>query len=107
MLRARRQANRTGDRRGRNRTSFRGVCTRCGHRKRGPLGVYVVHEPVVVSFFHDHGTGVRTEPYWDLEFLWDDAVLEEGAGSSAAYRLTVDGSGQLIESSDAGADADP
>ena len=97
---------------------FRGVCTRCGHRKRGPLGVRVVHEPVVVSFFHDHGTGVRTEPYWDLEFLWDDAVLEEGAGSSAAYRLTVeagedrlaltvDGSGQLIESSDAGADADP
>ncbi|MDY6765117.1 MAG: hypothetical protein SV377_05440, partial [Halobacteria archaeon] len=69
---------------------FRGICTQCGHWKRGPVGVCILLHPVVVSFFQEHGIDVRTEPYWNLDFLFDDSYVERLSEDPLELKVRVE-----------------
>lgn len=89
---------------GRSYHQFRGLCSRCGHWKRGPVGVCALSHPATISFFHQHGVNVVTEPHWELDFLADDEFVEVRSTNplELELRLVVDDDQLLTTINDVG-----
>lgn len=47
-------------------------CRNCKHEESGPIYVYVLDHPAVVSLFYDHGIDIRTVPYWELRHYFTE-----------------------------------
>ncbi|KZN25333.1 hypothetical protein A4G99_02175 [Haladaptatus sp. R4] len=43
-------------------------CPRCGFQSGFPVGIIALFHPDVISFFAEHGTDVRSTPFWTLDF---------------------------------------
>jgi len=43
------------------------TCGGCGMVSGSPIGMYLLREPAVVAFYHDHGVAVTETPLWELE----------------------------------------
>jgi DNA-binding transcriptional ArsR family regulator len=55
-------------------------CERCPKGGLLSLGMYLMRDPAVVSFHHEHGVCLESEPFWRLPFLMEesgDLVSEE------------------------------
>ncbi|WP_435344720.1 DUF7351 domain-containing protein [Haloarchaeobius sp. HRN-SO-5] len=67
------------------------ACERCGTTMQSSLGVCLLHEPDLVTFYRDHGVDVRETHLWLLDVLQEPA--EQVSDDPPRYRLetTVDG----------------
>jgi len=61
------------------------TCEGCGLVSGSPVGLYLLCEPVVVAFYHDHGVDVTEAPLWELD-LW---VAEPTVCSREPLRLSL------------------
>jgi len=66
---------------------FHGDCGRCGLQYGLSVGTMVVPHPAVISFFHERGTDVRSQPVWTLDFCQPGA---ETVASEEPFRVRVD-----------------
>lgn len=93
---------------GRSYHQFRGLCTKCGHLKRGPVAVCTLTHPAVISFFHDHGRTPLSEPYWELDFIYDHELVDVLSTEPLKLELrfdadedrlatTIDGTGRVVD----------
>jgi hypothetical protein len=62
-----------------------GTCEGCGRISGSPVGLHLLREPVVVSFYHDHGVDVTEAPLWELDL----AVAEPTVRSEGPLRLAL------------------
>ena len=83
------------------------TCVGCGYVSGSPMGAYLLSEPAVVSFYHDHGVDITETPFWALELLIaEPAVRSEDPlrlllsveRESERLTLTVDEHAQLLDS---------
>lgn len=97
-----------GDEEARWTYRFEARCPECGPLFEVPVGMAVVRHPAVVSFYWDRGVDVRSKRPWDLDPFGDGAV-ERLADDPPRFRatverdgrrltLTLDGSGNVVES---------
>jgi hypothetical protein len=83
------------------------TCVGCGYVSGSPMGAYLLSEPAVVAFYHDHGVDVTETPFWALELM----IAEPTVHSEDPLRLllsierdderltlTVDEHAQLLDS---------
>ena len=71
------------------------VCKQCRHELCSPVGLVLLDEAVVVSFYDQHGIDLSERPYWTLPWCVDD---EYTTLETDPWRVTVDiplGSEQL------------
>lgn len=61
------------------------TCEGCGRISGSPVGLYLLREPVVVSFYHDHGVDVTETPLWELNLV----VAETTVRSEDPLRLAL------------------
>ncbi len=64
------------------------VCQQCGHELCSAVGLGLLDQSEVVTFYGDHGIGLSTTPYWHLDWCVDDepvSVVQENP-----WRLQVD-----------------
>ncbi|ERH11137.1 MAG: hypothetical protein J07HX64_02918 [halophilic archaeon J07HX64] len=61
------------------------TCTGCGRVTRSPVGVYLLDEPAVVAFYHDHGIDVTETPLWALDL----PIAEPTVRSEDPLRLSL------------------
>jgi len=66
---------------------YHGRCERCGFHHALPVGIYLLGDPAVESFYHERGVDVRSRPFWTLPFCRRGA---ETVVSTAPLRLRVD-----------------
>ena len=77
---------------GRAVAAFR--CRTCGHGVRTPVTLSLLEHPAVVAFHHDHGTGVRDRPLWNVGDEWrETAVSLDPVAVVVSVRLD----GELLE----------
>jgi len=83
------------------------TCEGCGMVSGSPVGMYLLREPVVVAFYHDHAVDVTETPFWalDLPITEPTVVAEEPLRLSLSVErdgerlaLTVDEHAQLLDS---------
>ncbi|MFC6963670.1 winged helix-turn-helix domain-containing protein [Halocatena marina] len=48
------------------------VCERCTNRTVNSVGAYLLYQPIVVAFHHDHGIDVTETPIWEIPWLRDE-----------------------------------
>jgi len=48
------------------------VCEQCRHELCSPVGLVLLDETVVASFYDDHGIDLSNRPYWTLPWCVDD-----------------------------------
>ncbi|KAB1197217.1 MULTISPECIES: helix-turn-helix transcriptional regulator [Haloferax] len=48
-------------------------CERCPKDSQISLGMYLMRDPAVVSFHHEHGVNLESEPFWRLPFLMEES----------------------------------
>jgi DNA-binding transcriptional ArsR family regulator len=48
-------------------------CERCPKDSVLSLGMYLMRDPTVVSFHHEHGVHLESEPFWRLPFLMEES----------------------------------
>ncbi|MFC7057116.1 DUF7351 domain-containing protein [Halovenus salina] len=51
------------------------TCEGCGRVSGSPLGMYLLREPPVVAFYHDHGVDVTETPLWTLDLVIAEPTL--------------------------------
>jgi hypothetical protein len=61
------------------------TCSGCGRVSASPVGMYVLDEPAVVAFYHDHGVDVTETPLWALEL----SIVEPTVRSEEPLRLSL------------------
>ena len=61
------------------------TCEGCGVVSASPVGMYLLREPAVVAFYHDHGVDVTGTPFWALEL----PVAEPTVVSRDPLRLSL------------------
>jgi len=61
------------------------TCTGCGRVSRSPVGMYLLGEPAVVAFYHDHGVDVTETPLWALDL----PIAEPTVRSEDPLRLSL------------------
>ncbi|PSQ30823.1 hypothetical protein BRD16_06250 [Halobacteriales archaeon SW_6_65_46] len=61
------------------------TCEGCGRVSGAPLGMYLLREPPVVAFYHDHGVDVTETPLWELELV----IAEPTVCSEDPLRLSL------------------
>lgn len=89
------------------------TCEGCGMISSAPVGTYLLREPAVVAFYHDHGVDVTETPLWALNLPIADptVVAEDPLRLSLSVErdrerltLTVDEHAQLLDSERTDAD---
>jgi len=51
------------------------TCEGCGRVSGSPLGMYLLREPPVVAFYHDHGVDITETSLWDLGLVIADPTV--------------------------------
>lgn len=83
------------------------TCEGCGMVSGSPMGMYLLREPAVVAFYHDHAVDVTGTPFWALEMpIVDPTVRSEDPlrlslsveRDGERLTLTVDEHAQLLDS---------
>ncbi|MFB6118907.1 winged helix-turn-helix domain-containing protein [Halosegnis sp.] len=68
-------------------------CQRCHHTIHSSVGLVLLDDAEVVSFYRDHGIDLNAVPYWTLEWCVTDehTTVEQvgGDGPGDAWRITV------------------
>lgn len=89
------------------------TCEGCGMVSSAPVGMYLLREPAVVGFYHDHGVDVTRTPFWALELpIVDPTVVAEDPlhlslsveRDGERLTMTVDEHAQLLDSERADVD---
>lgn len=61
------------------------TCSGCGRVSSCPVGMYLLDEPAVVAFYHDHGVDLTETPLWALEL----SIVEPTVRSEEPLRLSL------------------
>jgi len=61
------------------------TCEGCGTVSGSPIGTYLLREPAVVAFYHDHGVDVTDAPLWELDL----PIVEPTVRSEEPLRLSL------------------
>jgi hypothetical protein len=61
------------------------TCTGCGRVSSSSVGMYLLREPAVVAFYHDHGVDVTETPLWALDL----PITEPTVRSEDPLRLSL------------------
>ncbi|PSP56380.1 transcriptional regulator [Halobacteriales archaeon QH_7_66_36] len=66
-------------------------CQRCHHTIYSSVGLVLLDDAEVVSFYRDHGVDLNTVPYWTLEWCVTDeyTTVEQAGDEDGAWRITV------------------
>ncbi|WP_436927872.1 winged helix-turn-helix domain-containing protein [Halosimplex amylolyticum] len=72
-------------------------CGHCGADHFLSVGLAVLYEPAVVSFFRDHGTDVTSLPHWELEWAMTDEFLGVRSTDPWEVALEVERDGETLE----------
>ncbi|MFC7235420.1 winged helix-turn-helix domain-containing protein [Halosegnis marinus] len=66
-------------------------CRRCHHTIYSSVGLVLLDDAEVVSFYRDHGIDLNAVPYWTLEWCVTDeyTTVERNGGSDGTWRITV------------------
>jgi DNA-binding transcriptional ArsR family regulator len=84
-------------------------CKRCPKDSSISLGMYLMRDPAVVSFHHEHGVYLESEPFWRLPFLMeasgdllseDPVVVEKRIRAGDEVLVTTIREGRRREASD-------
>jgi hypothetical protein len=51
------------------------TCEGCGRVSGSPFGMYLLREPPVVAFYHDHGIDITEIPLWNLDLVIADPTV--------------------------------
>jgi len=62
-------------------------CAHCGNQHYLSVGVALLHESALVSFFDDHGVDLTSVPHWELAFAMTDTALT--VESTDPWRVTL------------------
>ena len=65
-------------------------CLRCGHRAHTSIGVALLDDAEVVSFYRDHGVDLNTVPFWTLEWCASDRHTEILDDHPWRFRVTIE-----------------
>jgi hypothetical protein len=71
-------------------------CDRCTGDMRTTVGESVEAYPAVVAFLHEHGVDAFETPSWELEFMWNDALVTVLAEDPWEVRLTIPGEDETL-----------
>jgi len=74
----------------------RGRCRDCGAPYSFPIGLHLLAEPAVVSFLADHGTFIDERRFWELDFVYGDAVSVVSE-SPPRYQVTITAGAERLE----------
>jgi len=83
------------------------TCEGCGRVSASPIGMYLLREPAVVAFYHDHGVDVVEMPFWALALpITEPTVVAEDPlrlslsveRDGERLTLTVDRNAELLDS---------
>ena len=61
------------------------TCSGCGRVSASPVGMYLLDEPAVVAFYHDHGIDLTETPLWGTEL----SIVEPTVRSEEPLRLSL------------------
>jgi hypothetical protein len=67
------------------------TCEGCGRTSGSPLGIYLLREPPVVSFYHDHGIDITETSLWDLELAVTDPTVRSENPLRLSLSVELDG----------------
>jgi hypothetical protein len=67
------------------------TCTGCGRVSGSPVGLYLLREPPVVAFYHDHGVDVTETPLWELDLAIADPTVRSEEPLRLALSVTEGG----------------
>jgi len=77
-------------------------CTRCDREFGAGLTSGLLFHPTVVSFYHEHGVDIRSEPYWQFKgFATDRERIRshEPFRAAVTYRIDDDGLTLVVDDS--------
>ena len=67
-------------------------CQRCHHTIHSSVGLVLLDDAEIVSFYRDHGTDLNAVPYWTLEWCVTDeyTTVEQYGDEGSAWRIGVE-----------------
>jgi DNA-binding transcriptional ArsR family regulator len=73
------------------------TCDHCGQSRYQTVGVSLLYDDALISFFHDHGVDVTAIPHWELEFAMTDNFLTVRSRDPWEVALSVTQGGETLE----------
>jgi hypothetical protein len=67
------------------------ICEGCGRVSGSPVGMYLLREPAVVAFYHDHGIDITDTPLWDLDLVIADPTVSSEDPLRLSLSVELDG----------------
>ena len=72
-------------------------CSHCGRTQYMPVGMALLYEPAVISFFHDHGRDLTDVPHWELEWALTDETLTVRSSDPWEFGLRIPCGDETLE----------
>jgi len=72
-------------------------CDHCGRSQFTSVGMVLLYEPLVISFFDERGVDITRRPYWEFEFVMTDACTTVRSTDPLVLAVEITHEGDTLE----------